>query len=131
MRNKGAKYTNFEEYIAGQPKDCKAMLDQIRQVVKSVIPEAEELISYQIPCFKYCGMLVGFGVQSKGCSFYTMNPNLLNSFSEALKGLTYSGSTIHFDPQKKLPMSLIKKIVRQRIKENEFRFELKKQTKIK
>src|SRR6202035_605446 len=118
MRNKGAKYKNFEEYIDAQPKDRKAMLVQIREVVKSVIPEAEEVISYQIPCFIYFGMLVGFGVQLKGCSFYTMNPTLLNSFSEALTGLHYSGSTIHFDPKKKLPVTLIKKIVRQRIKEN-------------
>jgi hypothetical protein len=77
------------------------------------------------------GMLVGFGVHKNGCSFFTMNTKILGSYSKELKDFKCSGSTVHFDPEKKLPVALIKKIIRQRMKENEERASLKKQSKLK
>ena len=116
MKNK-----DIDAFIAAQPVALRPMLKQIRSVIRSVVPDAEELISYQVPSYKYHGMLVGFGVQKNGCSLYTMNAKLLGSLSKELKGLEYSKATLHFNPQRPLPVALIKKIVRRRIKENEER----------
>ena len=101
------------------------MLEKIRATIRSVVPNAEECISYMIPCYKQKGMLVGFGTHKKGCSFYTMNPVILRSYAEELKNFTYTGSTIHFDPNKTLPLALIKKIIKIRLKENQERESMK------
>ena len=113
------KYHDVDTYIAMQPVELRAMLEQIRHIIKSTIPQAEEVINYHIPSYKYHGMLVGFGTHKNGCSFYAMDAKILNSFSEDLKNYNYAVSTIHFDPVKKLPVALIKKIIRLRIIDNE------------
>jgi len=126
MKNK-----SIDDYIAGKLPELQSMLKQIRSTIQSVVPGAEEVISYMIPCYKQDGMLVGFGVHKKGCSFYTMNPAILSSFSEELTNFKYTGSTIHFDPKKTLPVALIKKIIKLRVKENEERSDFKKMLKSK
>jgi uncharacterized protein YdhG (YjbR/CyaY superfamily) len=115
------KHKNVDAYIASQPVAVQAMLKQIRSIIRSVVPDAEEVASYQVACYKYRGMLVGFGVHRGGCSFYTMNNTLLSSYKKDLEGLKYSGSTIHFTPQQSLPVALIKKLIKLRKKENEIR----------
>jgi uncharacterized protein YdhG (YjbR/CyaY superfamily) len=127
MKNKGAAtYKGVDDYIATQETNLQPMLEKIRSAIRSVVPKAEECISYMIPCYKQQGMLVGFGTHKKGCSFYTMNPVILRSYTEELKNFKYTGSTIHFDPKQPLPLALIKKIIKHRIKENEERALLKK-----
>ena len=106
------------------------MLGQIRSIIKSVVPaETEETVSYMVPSYKYHGMLVGFGARKDGCSFYAMSNTILNEFAAELKDLKYNVSTIHFDLGKPLPVALIKKITKQRIKYNRERALLKQQLK--
>lgn len=117
-----------DDYIAVQPQEFQATLGELRSIISAAAPQAEELISYQVPCFKYHYMLVGFGTNKKFCSLYTMNPPLVQGLKEEIKnaGASISGSTIHFAPGKKLPVALIKKIVKHRMHENEVRATAKK-----
>jgi uncharacterized protein YdhG (YjbR/CyaY superfamily) len=91
----------------------------MREIILSVVPQAEESISYQIPCFKYLYMLVGVGTNKNSCSFYTMSPPLVKQLKDELKDIKTSGATLHFAPNKPLPEELITKIVKARIKQNE------------
>jgi len=121
-----------DSYIASEPAAIRTMLEEIRGIIKSVVPEeTEEIISYMVPCYKYNGMLVGFGARKDGCSFYAMSTTILGEFEKELKGLKYNGTTIHFDVGKKLPAALIKKITKQRIKYNTEKALLKQQLKTK
>lgn len=113
------KITTVDEFIASQSPELQSMLQQIRTLIRSIVPAAEEVISYQVPIYKYHGMLTGFGVRKDGCSLYTMNAKLLQFFPKEMTNIKYSGSTLHFDPKKALPVALIKKIIRQRMKANE------------
>ena len=108
-----------DEFIARQEPAFRGTLEEIRSVIRSVAPDAEELISYQVPSFKYHYMLVGFGVNSKYCSLFTMSPGLVKDLEPELKDVKVSGATLHFPPGKKLPVALIKKIVKLRMKQNE------------
>src|SRR6478752_7708427 len=117
---------NMDDYIAMQPESFRPTLEELRAIIKSVVPEAEESISYQIPGFKYHYMLVGIGANKKYCSLYTMSSTLTKELKEELKGVTVSGMTIHFLPGSKLPVTLIKKKVKMRAKENETRASAKK-----
>lgn len=123
---KDQKKASVDNYINAQEPHLQPMLTQIRSVITATVPKAEEVISYMIPCYKYYGMLVGFGTHKKGCSFYTMNPRFLPTLAAELTNYKYTGSTIHFDPEKPLPVALIKKIIKLRVKENEEREDPKK-----
>ena len=126
------KPATVDAYIVAEPTEIRPMLEQIRSIIKSVVPaEAEETVSYMVPSYKYHGMLVGFGARKNGCSFYAMSNTILNEFADELKGLKYNVSTIHFDLGKPLPVALIKKITKQRIKYNRERALLKQQLKSK
>ncbi len=114
-------------YIALQPEQYHQGLEQLRSIIKSELPRAEELISYQIPSFKLHYMLVGFGVKKDAISLYTMNPDLVKSMKDELKalGIKNSGSTLHFKPGSPLPEEIIRKIVHIRKEENEMKFRAK------
>lgn len=112
------KINTVDAYIAAQPVEKREMLEQIRSLIQSVVPKAEEGISYMLPTYKHNGHLVGFGVNKKGCSFYCMNPKIAEYLPEDFKKLKYSASTIHFTLDEKLPITTLKKIIKYRVKEN-------------
>ena len=108
-----------EDYIKSLPKEYVGHIEQLRRIVKETLPVVEELISYQIICFKYHYMLVGIGTKKNNCSLYTMNPKLLKKMKSELNGIKHSDSTIYFPLSKDLPIELIKDIVQERMIENE------------
>jgi uncharacterized protein YdhG (YjbR/CyaY superfamily) len=129
MKNTDATYIspkNFDEYVAMQPEEFRDMLIQLRSIILSLAPDVVESISYQVPCFKYHYMLVGLGVTRQYYSLYTMSPSLVKRMKTQLKGVRVSGATLHFPVGAALPISLIKTIVKARVKENEQKARAKK-----
>lgn len=111
-----------DAWIAAQPPETRATLEAMRKLVREVVPEAEESVSYGTPCFKHHTMLVGIGATKKGrCCFYTMSPTLVARLAPELANVEHAGSTLHFVPGKNLPVRLLKKIVKLRRDENEGR----------
>ena len=109
-----------DEYLAAVPEPARSTLEKVRAVIRSVVPpEAVEVISYRIPMFKYKGMLVGFAAFSNHCSLF---PGALpEAFRDELKGYPTSKGTIQFPVDKPLPATLVKKLVKARIAQNENR----------
>lgn len=114
-----------DEYLAQLPKDARAALEELRKVIKAAAPEAEELISYQMPAYKHKGLLVFFAAFKDHCSFFVGGKSILKTIGKDLEKYETSGTAIHFTPDKPLPASLVRKIVKARIKENELRSALK------
>ncbi len=110
---------DVDRYLANIPEPARSTLETLRQTIRDIVPEAEELISYQMPAFKYHGMLVGLAAFKAHCSFFTMNSTLVETMKEELKSYKTSAGTIQFPMDKPLPSSLVKKIVKARMKENE------------
>ncbi|MBI5915622.1 MAG: DUF1801 domain-containing protein [Bacteroidetes bacterium] len=110
---------NMDEFIAGQPENYRDTLGEMRTIIKSIVPNATESISYMVPCFKHIYMLVGIGATKDFCSLYTMSPPLMKAMKEELKGQKVAGATIHFTPGRPLPVDLIRRIVEARARENE------------
>ena len=117
---------NSDEYIAQQPAEFRATLEELRSIILATVPQVAESISYQIPCYKYLYMLVGIGVNKKYCSFYVMSPGLVKTMKEELKDIKVSGSTLHFKPNETLPIDLIRKIILTRMSHNEILAQSKK-----
>jgi len=109
---------NIDSYIAVQPKEVKPYLENLRRTIKSVAPEAEEVISYNMPAFKYHGMLVGFAAAKNHCGFYPWTSRTVEQFKDDLKDFSTSKGAIRFSMEKPLPVALVKKIVKARMKEN-------------
>ncbi|MDN3548116.1 iron chaperone [Mucilaginibacter aquaedulcis] len=120
---------NSDEYIAQQPFEFRATLEELRSIILNTAPQVTESISYQIPCYKYLYMLVGIGVNKKYCSFYVMSPGLIKTMKDELKEVKLSGSTLHFKPNETLPVDLIQKIILARVSQNELLAQSKKNKK--
>ena len=116
---------DIDEYLAEVPDEYREALVKLRKAIKSAAPKAEELISYQIPTFKYHGPLVFFAAHENHCSFFVVSKSILVTFKKELKAYKTSGTTIHFTAENPLPSDLVKKIVKERIKENESRIDNK------
>ena len=110
-----------DDYIKALPGDFRSMLEKLRQVIKKAAPEAEEIISYQVPTYKYKGPLIHFAAFKDHCSLIVINKQIIKTFEKELKDYKTTGTTIHFTAAKPLSSSLVQKIVKIRIKENEER----------
>jgi len=114
---------DVESYLRGVPADAQASLGKLRQTIKSVAPEAVEVISYGIPTFKLDGrMLVSYAAFAEHCSFFP-GAGPLDEHEDELKSFQTSKGTIRFTQTKPLSAALVKKLVKTRIRLNE---ELKK-----
>lgn len=113
-------YKNIDEYHKAFPPEVQERMQAIRNIVHKIVPEAEEVISYQIPCFKYKGYLLYYSAYAKHISLsYPFSEALLKKFEKELKGYKVSKSAIQLPSNEPLPLDLIKGIVTFRKKENE------------
>ena len=98
----------------------RSTLKKVRAVIRSVVPTGTtEVISYGIPTFKYKQGLVAFAAFRDHCSFFPLGSSALDAFKEELKEFRVSKGTLHFPLDKPLPGSLVKKIVKARVAQNE------------
>jgi uncharacterized protein YdhG (YjbR/CyaY superfamily) len=119
--SKSAKSTapyEFNDYLLAQPAQFRPCLTELRNLIKSITPDAQEVFSYQVHCFKQIYMLVGIGVTKEHCSLYTMSSKLVKQIKDELKGYKMSGMTLHFRPDEPLPVDIITRIVLLRLQEN-------------
>ena len=114
-----AKPKNIDDYISGFPEHIQKGLGQIRAVVKKVSPKAEEAISYGIPAFNLNGRyLVYFAGYKKHIGLYPV-PSGNKLFEKDFAPYNTTGKgTIQFPLDKPIPISLVTKIVKFRMKEN-------------
>src|SRR5229473_1464211 len=117
---KTAPAKTVDEYLAGVPKAARAVLEKLRQTIKAVAPMAAEVISYQMPMYKHHGMVIGFAAFKDHCSVFPGSA-VMDAHKEELKRYSTSKGTIRFPVNKPLPATLVRKLVRARIKENEAR----------
>ena len=124
-RRKSRPAETVDEYIAAAPKNVRKVLKDLRRSIKEAAPKSEETISYQIPAYKYRGPVVFFAAFKKHLSLYVPGATT-KKFSSRLKPYVVSGATIRFTVESPLPASLVKEMVRARLKENELRARQKK-----
>jgi len=110
-------FKTIDEYIAAFPKNIQSILEELRQAIKESAPEAEETISYQMPAFKLNGILVWFAAFKNHIGFYPKT-SAIEAFKRELSDYEVSKGTIRFPLDKQIPLDLIKKIVKYRVKEN-------------
>jgi uncharacterized protein YdhG (YjbR/CyaY superfamily) len=122
MRAKSAAKTTrpatVDEYLAGVPDDDKrAALQKLRKTIKAALPRAEECISYGMPAFRYDGRVIAWYAAAKNhCSYYP--GGIPASCKDDVAKYETSKGTIRFQPDKSLPATLVKKLLKARIAAN-------------
>lgn len=100
------------------PPDQREGLLALRQRIREIVPEATERLSYRVPTFVLEGPLVALNASKSGLSLITMRPDLLTALRGALGGLSWSGSTLRFQPDRPLPDDVLREVIRARVDQN-------------
>jgi uncharacterized protein YdhG (YjbR/CyaY superfamily) len=117
MKTGRAAPKTIAQYIAAFPPDVRRTLRRIRATIRKAAPAAEEVISYQMPTYKLHGNLVHFAAYPNHIGFYPA-PRAIESFKKELAAYEGSKGTIKFPIDKPVPLGLITRIVKFRVKDN-------------
>ena len=119
------KAANVDEYIVGFPKEIQERLKAVRAAIKKAAPKAEEVISYQMPAYKYYGSLVFFAAFKNHIGFYA-TPTGHAAFKKELSVYKEGKGSVQFPHNQLLPLTLISRVVKFRVKENMEKEKIKK-----
>lgn len=112
------KILNFEHYISTIPSTHRYSLQELRDLILKSADQVEEYISTGVPEFKYNGRyLVSLGAAKSHISLYVMQGTALEAIQKKLKAFDVSNKVIRFTPETKLPIGIIKEIIKKRIQE--------------
>jgi len=113
------KTKDVDAYIQSTPPAVRKKLQELRSIIKKVAPKAEEKISYGMPYYGYKGRLVYFAHMNGYIGLY-IPPPIIKDHAIELKTYFTTKSAIHL-PLAKLPITLIKKLIKARMKYNELK----------
>ena len=111
-------FKSVDDYIASQPEAAQGMLRRVRSAIRKAVPDAEEVISYQIPAYRAHGrVVIYFAGWKRHYSLYPATDSLVAAFEDELTPYTISKGTIRFPLSEDVPVKLIEDIARFRAKE--------------
>ena len=117
---RGVPAREIDDYLAALPEDKRVTLEKLRKTIQAAAPQAEEVISYRMPAFKYNGKpLAGFAAFKDHCSFFPMSSEVMRAHAAELKGRDITKGGIRFPANQPLPVQLVRMLVKTRIAEIE------------
>jgi len=111
-----APASSVDEYIAAQPPQTQLRLQELRAIVRSVMPDAQESISYGMPTYKSGPTRIYFGAAKKHCALYATAWHVLG---DEVKPYLASRGTIRFPLDRPVPEALARKLVQVTIEERQ------------
>lgn len=108
---------NIDDYIANFPKEIQEILQELRLTIREAAPDAEEVISYQMPTFRLKGNLVHFAAYKNHIGFYP-TPSGIEKFKKELSVYESAKGSVKFPIDQPLPLDIISNIVKFRVTEN-------------
>ena len=117
MATQKIKPTTIEEYITAAPAAVQEKLWRLHECIRKAAPAATENLKWRMPAYSYQKILVTFAVFKNHIGFYPM-PSALEKFAKELGQYKTGEGSVQFPLDKPLPLSLISKIVKFRVKES-------------
>lgn len=106
-------YASVSEYIAAQPAATRSVLKEVRAILRQALPDAEEVISYQIAAYRIDGVVaVFFAGWQAHFSLYPVSPALVAAFASDLARYEVSKGTIRFPLAAPVPARLIARLAK-------------------
>jgi uncharacterized protein YdhG (YjbR/CyaY superfamily) len=119
MPSMPTKLKTIDEYLARLDERQRAALEKLRRDIRAAAPGAEECISYDVPGYRVGSrLLVDFGAAKNHCAFYP-GAHPIRTHAKELTGYDLAKGTVRFPPEKPLPASLVRKLVRPRMEERQ------------
>jgi len=113
-----ARPKDFDAYALRLSPDVRRLLDRMRTTIARAAPNAVEKISYGMPCFAENGVVVWYAAHSAHIGFYP-RPSAITAFAAELARYRKGRGSIQFPYDETLPLGLVSRMVRFRVKENE------------
>ena len=117
MVSKKVKPTTIEEYIDAAPIESQDKLRQMHQTIRNSAAGASESLKWGMPAYSHQKILVTYAAFKHHVGFYPM-PSAIKAFAKDLKNYKTAEGSVQFPLDQKLPLALIKKIVKFRVKES-------------
>lgn len=111
------RFSSVDEYIKVFPGKTKTLLEKLRKTIKRAAPQAEEVISYNMPAFKLHGALVYYAGYKNHIGFYPTTSGIA-AFRKELSVYKGAKGSVQFPLDHPLPVDLVTRIVKFRVKEN-------------
>ena len=108
---------DIDSYIASYPQKTQVLLKKMRAIICKAAPQATEAISYGVPTYKLNGNLVHFGGFKSHIGFFPTRSGIKH-FQKKLSAYKTSKGAVQFPIEKPIPVGLVAKIVKFRVKEN-------------
>ena len=119
-------FKSVDEYIATHPEDVQSILQLVRRTIRKAVPDADEVISYQIPAYKLAGgRVLYFAGWKQHYSLYPATDGLVAAFKDELAPYKVTKGTIRFPLSEPVPVKLIERIAKFRAKETAARAKAK------
>ena len=111
-------FKTVDQYLATFPDSAQEVLRTVRLAIREAVPDAEEVISYQVPAYKFHGWLLYFAGFREHYSLFCPQPDsLLETFKAELSRYGVSRSTIKFPLDQPVPVELIRNMAKHRAEE--------------
>jgi uncharacterized protein YdhG (YjbR/CyaY superfamily) len=112
------KPSTIDDYLKSVPADRRRALEDLRAKIRSIVPAAEECISYRMPAFRLNGVVVaGFCATAKGCSYFPFSGSTLKTLARDVGRYGQTKGSLHFSSDEPLPTALVRKLIKARIAE--------------
>lgn len=106
---------DVDDYLATVSEPQRSTLNELRQVLRELLPDAEECIAYQVPCFKLNGKgVAGFAAYKNHNSYFPFSGGVFKRIPEAVAGYTTTSGAMHFAMDAIPPRELIEMLVSER-----------------
>ncbi len=107
-----------DEYLANLDEPKRAALQQLRQTIHSIVPEAEEGISYGMPAYRLRGKVIaGFAAFKNHLSYLPHGGSVLAEIPDDVAGYVTSKGALQFPIERPLPQALVKKLIAIRLRQ--------------
>ncbi len=105
-------------YFTSLAPDSRRAAKTLRETIRAVAPRAVEAFSYGIPGFKLDGRpLIWYAAWKRHCSLYPMTGTIQQTYASEIEGYKVSKGTIQFPLDEPIPLPLVKKLVKARMRE--------------
>ena len=112
------KFQTIDEYIAACPPESQDYMKQIRKLIRTLVPDAKERISYQIAAFERNGKnIIHFAGWKKHVSLYPV-PAGSEAFERQIAKYVDGKGTVKFPLDEPLPIKLIERVIKLHLEAN-------------
>lgn len=108
----------IDGYLAGLDEPRRSTLQELRRTIASIVPDAEECISYGVPGFRLNGkMIAGFAAFKHHLSYLPHSGSVIAQLTDDLAGYAGTPGSLHFPIDEPLPRALVEKLIAVRLNE--------------